>query len=135
MKKYLLVLLLAALTACTGSKETVDEVFLQSSDIQLRIDGNTLHTYDPLTWQLGFNRDKKEYRVLTDDMGSYYTLTCSDLPTQVDQRLSAALSWTSGSGVRKESGLSMRVVKTEADGTVWLWCNDKKIGVSVRTLR
>jgi hypothetical protein len=57
------------------------------------------------------------------------------MPAHLDQTLEADLEWTSGSSVKNESGLSMKVVKTDADGTVWLWCNDKKIGVSMRTLR
>ncbi len=134
MKKLILPIILAVLAACTP-KETVDEVFVQSTDIQLRIDGVTLHTYNPLTWQLGYNKNKRQFRVMKDDGSAFYTLTCSALPAQMDQTLEAALEWTSGSSVKNESGLSMKVVKTDAEGTVWLWCNDKKIGVSVRTLR
>ena len=130
MKKLILLVSLAVLAACSP-KETVDEVFVQSTDIQLRIDGVTLHTYQPLTWQLGSN----QFRVMKDDGTASYTLTCSEWPAQLDQALEADLEWTSGSSVKNESGLSMKVVKTDADGTVWLWCNDKKIGVSIRTLR
>ncbi len=134
MKKLILLVSLAVLAACSP-KETVDEVFVQSTDIQLRIDGVTLHTYQPLTWQLGSNRSRRQFRVMKDDGTASYTLTCSEWPAQLDQTLQADLEWTSGSSVKNESGLSMKVVKTDADGTVWLWCNDKKIGVSIRTLR
>lgn len=134
MKKLILLVSLAVLAACSP-KETVDEVFVQSTDIQLRIDGVTLHTYQPLTWQLGSNRSRRQFRVMKDDGTASYTLTCSAMPAQLDQTLEADLEWTSGSSVKNESGLSMKVVKTDADGTVWLWCNDKKIGVSIRTLR
>lgn len=134
MKKLILLVSLAVLAACSP-KETVDEVFVQSTDIQLRIDGVTLHTYQPLTWQLGSNRSRRQFRVMKDDGTASYTLTCSAMPAQLDQTLQADLEWTSGGSVKNESGLSMKVVKTDADGTVWLWCNDKKIGVSMRTLR
>ena len=134
MKKLILLVSLAVLAACSP-KETVDEVFVQSTDIQLRIDGVTLHTYQPLTWQLGSNRSRRQFRVMKDDGTASYTLTCSAMPAQLDQTLEADLEWTSGSSVKNESGLSMKVVKTDAEGTVWLWCNDKKIGVSIRTLR
>ena len=134
MKKLILLVSLAVLAACSP-KETVDEVFVQSTDIQLRIDGVTLHTYQPLTWQLGSNRSRRQFRVMKDEGTASYTLTCSEWPAQLDQTLQADLEWTSGSSVKNESGLSMKVVKTDADGTVWLWCNDKKIGVSIRTLR
>ena len=134
MKKLILLVSLAVLAACSP-KETVDEVFVQSTDIQLRIDGVTLHTYQPLTWQLGSNRSRRQFRVMKDDGTASYTLTCSEWPAQLDQTLQADLEWTSGSSVKNESGLSMKVVKTDAEGTVWLWCNDKKIGVSIRTLR
>ena len=134
MKKLILLVSLAVLAACSP-KETVDEVFVQSTDIQLRIDGVTLHTYQPLTWQLGSNRSRRQFRVMKDDGTASYTLTCSEWPAQLDQTLQADLEWTSGSSVKNESSLSMKVVKTDADGTVWLWCNDKKIGVSIRTLR
>ncbi len=50
MKKLILLVSLAVLAACSP-KETVDEVFVQSTDIQLRIDGVTLYTYNPLNWQ------------------------------------------------------------------------------------
>ena len=41
MKKLILLVSLAVLAACSP-KETVDEVFVQSTDIQLRIDGGLI---------------------------------------------------------------------------------------------
>ena len=67
---------------------------------------------------------------------AYYCLTCDQKPSDAGQSVNGSLSWNSGDGaVHRENGLSWRVVKTDAQGTVWLWCSDKKIGVSVRTLR
>ena len=134
--RYILLCLAALMLAGCSPKEAVDEIFEDSSDILLRIDGATVITYHPLTWQMGYTSSRNEWQVMRDDGASYYSLTCNEKPSDAGQNVKASLSWNTGDGtLHRENDLSWRVVKTDSQGTVWLWCSDKKIGVSVRTLR
>lgn len=127
-------LALLAAASCTRILDP-DEAFLASSEVQLKVKGTVVHTYDPLTGQLGCNVDRKEFRVSDDAMKSGYTVSCSSLPRTVGQKLDATVSWTQGGGSHSESG-EFEVVKADRD-TCWLWCGHKKkqIAVTVCLLR
>ena len=43
--------------------EPVDDDFLAGNDIELKVGASVIHRYDPLTWQLSFNKDRLVYRV------------------------------------------------------------------------
>lgn len=131
----LLLLCLLLLTGCHHSVE-MDPAFIESDALCLKMDGKTVMTYDPLTWQLGYNAAKPEFSVFSDDMSSYYVLSCrSALPVKIGEAVAADLEWTDGSRVKKESDLRFTVKRFGDDGTVWLWCAKKGIGVVVRVLR
>ena len=67
------ILLLAAtvlLTAACSNSIEMDPAFIQNSDIRLSVDGKLLFTCDPLTWQMGYNVSRKEFRAYKDDLTS-----------------------------------------------------------------
>lgn len=132
MKRYIIVIIAALSLACGCNKEKVDQDFLNSEDLCLIEAGRKIHTYDPLTWQVSFSQDKKEFRVFSDTMSDYYVLTCSEVPTAVGQEIHANLKWSESTIVNR-SGLTFRVEKI-SNGKIWLWCKKSRIEVSVMTL-
>ncbi|MBQ6086816.1 MAG: hypothetical protein IJK96_02005 [Bacteroidales bacterium] len=113
----------------------VDEDFLAGNDIELKVGSTLIHRYDPLTWQLSFSRERLEYRVFNDNMSEYYTLVSSELPLEKDQRITGTLTWTTPRSSTTKKDLPFTVVKTDSQGTIWLWNGKEKIGISVRTIR
>ena len=94
-----------------------------------------IYTYDPLTWQLGYNPTTREFRASDDAMKNWFFVTCSAVPSSVGQKLEATVTWSSGSGTQSLKG-KFEVAKAERD-IYWLWCGDKKTqaGVTVCVLR
>ena len=115
--------------------EPVDDDFLAGNDIELKVGASVIHRYDPRTWQLSFNKDRLVYRVFDDKMSEYYQLTCSQLPLEKDQKLKGSVTWTTPRSTTTKKDLEFTVVKTDSQGTIWLWNGKEKIGISVRTIR
>ena len=122
------------IASCSRTLEP-DSTFISGSDIQLKVSGRVIYTYDPLTWQLSFSRERLEYRVFNDNMSEYYTLVSSELPLEKDQRITGTLTWTTPRSSTTKKDLPFTVVKTYSQGTIWLWNGKEKIGISVSTIR
>jgi hypothetical protein len=131
---YILTLALLPLLATCGKKVEMDPVLYESDTIALMVKGKTVFTFDEGTMQLGFNRSRRQFRASNDDMTSFFIITCSDLPRQEGQELTADVQWGSGSSVRTSSGLTFKVEKYDGTGLVWLWCATDKTGAVVRIL-
>ena len=130
-------ILFAVAMICSSCNRTLepDSTFVAGSGIQLKVAGQVIHTYDPLTWQLGYNPTAREFRASDDAMKEYFFVTCSAVPSSKGQKLDATVTWSSGSSTQSLKG-RFEVAKVEGD-TYWLWCGDKKTqtGVTVRVLR
>ena len=123
----------AALMLCACDKVKVDEEFLGNNNLCLIDNGRVIHEYDPLTWQVAFNKEKREFRVFTDTMSDYYVVSCGQLPSQIGQEISADIKW-SGNSIMTRNNLTFRVEKMDAQGRIWLWSKKNKIAVSVMSL-
>lgn len=134
LRIFLIITSLLSLASCNRDLEP-DSSFIAGSQVQLKVAGSVIHTYNPLTWQLGYNPTTREFRVCDDAMRNYYYVTCSAVPSSKGQKLEATITWSSGSSTQSMKG-KFEVSKVEGD-TYWLWCGDKKspIGVTVRILR
>ena len=132
--RHIWILALLPLLAACGKKVEMDPVLYESDTVALMVKGKTVFTFDEGTMQLGFNRSRRQFRAGNDDMTSFFVLTCSELPRQEGQELTADVQWTSGSSVRTSSGLTFKVEKYESTGLVWLWCATDKTGAVVKVL-
>ena len=136
-RKGLIITLLPVLLAAASCNRTLepDSTFVAGSGITLKVGGRVIYTYDPLTWQLGYNPTTREFRASDDAMKNYFFVTCSAIPTSAGQRLEATITWSSGSSIQTSKG-KFEVAKVDGD-RCWLWCGDKKtpIGVTVVVLR
>ena len=121
------------MAACDRSVEP-DEAFLAGQDIQLKVNGQVIYTYDPLTWQLSYNSTLKEFRAFDDPMKNWYMVKCDKVPSAVGDKITATITWSTSGQPSTLTG-SMKVVKAEGD-TYWLWRGDKKsqTGVTIRIL-
>ncbi len=104
--------------------------FVENNDIRLQV-GSTVHfRYDPLTCQMAFSRDRKEFRAQTDNTSDYYSVVLSDIPVQTGETVSADLTWTTETDILTRNDLSLEVLKIDGD-RIWLWSSSGRIGVSI----
>lgn len=133
--KILLLALAIACCRCSCEKEAgIDRDFLETGTVGLRVAGQNRFMYDPSTCQLGFNSTMIQFRAGNDTGTEYFTLTCSELPVEVGQKVRADLVYTRSSGITREAGLSFSVEEIQGD-KIWLWNSSKKAAVCVEIIR
>ena len=120
------------LSSCTGGKADPD--FIATSDCNLRVKGEVVFKYDPLTCQTAFNRRNCEFRVHTDNMSDYYCVTLNLVPTAEGQKAKGDITWTSRSDVVTRRDLTFHVKKADRYGRLWLWCRKEQIGLVIHVL-
>lgn len=125
---------LLLMVSCDRSVEP-DEAFLTGSDIQLKVNGEVIYTYDPLTWQLSYNAGLKEFRAFDDPVKNWFSVVMDQIPTAMGDKVTATVSWGS-TGQPTSLRSTLKVVKVEGD-KYWLWRGDKKgqTGVTICILR
>lgn len=111
-----------------------EELLLPKSDISLTIKGEDQIRYDQKTWQLGHNAEKNEFRAVNDKLTDWMILRCNATPSTVGQSVTAYLEYTTSNDTKKLNALTFTVEKTSPEDLIWLWNDDKKIGVVVKDL-
>ena len=127
----LLILSLLLSAGCDGDRQC--SVFCERDEIRLQVGGSVVFAYDPKTCQLAFSRDRLEFRASTDAMSDFFVVELSEVPTQLGQRLTADLTWTTEREVLTRKNLTLEVARLEGD-EFWLWSTSGRIGVTVRIL-
>ena len=122
------------LCQCSCNKESPDKEFIENDSICLMMNGKAIITYDEDNYQISSNSDQKVFRVMDDNMGKYYQLSCSDIPYSEGQNIKADLKWATGTSVSTREGLQFKVEKVTSEGKVWMWCKSRKIGVSIQVV-
>lgn len=131
---YLLFSVCLMAAGCRQATENPSPEFIETGELSLRIKGRVVHTYDPVSWQISYNADRKEFRIHNDTMSDFYILKCQSLPVEEGATLKANLLWTSTT-IQSRSNLSFTVLRILPDGTVWLFNRKNDIILSVRTLK
>ena len=133
MRKSLLLLIpfLAIICGCTKNRDMV--AFSTGEEIRLQVGGAEQFVYDPLTCQLGFSRDRKQFRAHTDDMSDYFIVDFSEIPVSEGQVLTADITWTTANNVLSRKNLTLELIRLEGD-KVWLWSYSGHIGLTIRIL-
>ena len=127
-----IVLTFISIIGCVGPQP--DEVLLPRTEISLTIKGEEVMEHDPLTCQIGYNRERNEFRLVKDNISDWMIFRSNATPSNEGQEVKASLEYTSQSSTKTLSDLTFSVEKTAPDGTVWLWNKDKKIGIVIRVL-
>lgn len=135
MRKLIILISAASLLLHGCSCNKLDEDFIRSEKLSLRVKGKKIHEYEPNNWQIGFNEDKKQFRIHNDTMSEYYILNCSSLPEEAGQTIRGDLKWSTSSSVTSRKGVEFKVEKKDDAGNIWLWSKKSDIAVSIRRLR
>ncbi len=107
--------------------------FVENNDIRLQIGSTIQFRYDPLTCQLAFSRDRREFRAQTDNTSDYYSIVLSEIPANIGQRVSGDLTWTTETDILTRDDLDLEVLRIEGD-QVWLWSSSGRTGVMIKLL-
>ena len=132
MKRLPVIALLSVCMLCACQKEGFDEAFLQSDALRLEIKGYTVFSYDPLSCQMGFSRDKAEFRVHSDNMSDFYILALSRIPAGVGEEIPGSITWTTSKDIHNKK-TTFEVMKLEG-GRIWLWSSSNRTAVVVGVL-
>lgn len=135
MRKLIILISAASLLLHGCSCNKLDEDFIRSEKLSLRVKGKKIHEYEPNNWQIGFNENKKQFRIHNDTMSEYYILNCYSLPTEEGQTIRGDLKWSTSSSVTSRKGVEFKVEKKDDAGNIWLWSKKSGIAVSIRRLR
>lgn len=133
MRRFILIMISSACLAGCNIYD-VDEVLVQRTEISMTLKASDILIYRPDTYQLGYNAELNEFRVFDDQMAYWFILTCKSRPSTEGQEVEADLKWTSPSSTKTKRGLKFKVMKTDADGHIWLWCDSDAIGLIVKEL-
>lgn len=119
------------LCGCNDSRKR--NAFVENNDIRLQIGSTIQFRYDPLTCQLAFSRDRREFRAQTDNTSDYYSIMLSEIPANIGQRVSGNLTWTTETDILTRDDLDLEVLRIEGD-QVWLWSSSGRTGVMIKLL-
>ena len=119
------------LCGCNDSRKR--NAFVENNDIRLQIGSTIQFRYDPLTCQLAFSRDRREFRAQTDNTSDYYSIVLSEIPANIGQRVSGNLTWTTETDILTREDLDLEVLRIEGD-QVWLWSSSGRTGVMIKLL-
>lgn len=131
LNTFTLLIGIILLASCQGK---VDPEFIGLQDFGHQVKDTKVFTYNSLTWQTAFNRERCEFRVHTDNMSDYYCVTLNTVPSSEGQKVKGSVVWTSSSDVIKKSGLNFSVEKIDRAGRIWLWCKKERIGAVIQAL-
>lgn len=120
------------LPSCTGGQ--ADPEFIATTDCNLRVKGEVVFKYEPLTCQTAFNRRNCEFRVHTDNMSDYYCVNLDLVPTAEGQKAKGSITWTNRSDVVTRKDLVFHVKKVDRSGRFWLWNRKEQIGVVIHII-
>ena len=122
---------MTALSACNESMQI--NSFAQSEQIRIQVGGSTQMSYNPLTCQIAFSRDLRQFRAHTDNMSDYFCINMSEIPVSIGQKINADIVGTTHRDVLSKKNLTFETVRLEGE-TIWLWSTSAKIGVCIQTI-
>ena len=110
----------------SGCREhNLSDDFKFDSTIRMEIKGYTVFRYNPLTCQIGFNRERSEFRIHTDNMSDFFIIRLDEMPSAEGQIVNGATSWTTGDDLHTKK-TSFEVIRLEG-GKIWLWSPSTRI--------
>lgn len=134
MRRSLSILAALALLICACDNTHPDEVILSDATPKLTVRNRTVFEYDPDLCQLSFNRDKCSFRMMTDNMSEFVTVTLDRIPSQEGEKVTASeLGWTTERDIESRKNITLEVLKLEGD-VIWLWYARESIALVLQVL-
>ena len=132
MKHLISILAFILLLAGCASKNELAEALLESRDISITWRGDVQVTYDPETFQLGYNSMNHEYRVYDDRLAYWFIVRCSEKPTSEGQNIKSDISWTGANKTYERKDIQLTVKKADNSGLIWLWSQAESLGIIIK---
>lgn len=128
-----LILSLIFAYGCIGPQP--EEVLLPRTDISLTVKGEVKMTYDMSLCQIGYNAETHEFRLINDKLTDWVIFRSDATPSDAGQTVKAYLEYTDSDNTKKLNGLVFTVEQMNPDGQVWLWNQEKRIGIIIKILQ
>lgn len=126
----IIAVLAAAISACT---DDIFPEFVSDTNVHIEMNGKTMLQYDEATCQMGFNRERCQFRMCTDNMSDYFSITMNMIPSVQDETIKGDLTWTTDRDVISRKNIALEVVKAEGD-KFWLWNEKERIALVIQIL-
>lgn len=131
--KRLAILATAVLLCLCSCHDDIFPRFVADDSIHLEVDGVQQLHYDETYCQLGFSRERCQFRMCTDSMSDYFAVQMNMLPNAEGDMLRADLTWTTSRDVITRKNIALEVVKAEGD-KFWLWNEQGRIALVIQIL-
>ena len=125
-----LMLVAALFMGCNQADPSED--FQANDQLRMEIKGYVTFSYDPLNCQVGFNRQNCDFRVHSDNMSDFFSITLEEMPANTGQKIDGTATWTTGDDLHTKK-TSFDVVKIQGS-KIWLWSPDSRIAAVVQAL-
>ena len=120
------------LSACNATQP--DEVVLSDSTPKLIVRNNTIFEYKPDFCQLAFNNSSSTFRMMTDDMSEYVSVSLERIPTEEGGKVRATqFSWTTRNDLESRKNITLEVLQLKGD-VIWLWYPRESIALVLKIL-
>lgn len=134
MRRLVIIALSIIAAACVCScRNDIFPEFVSDDNVHIEMNGNTILKYDEITCQMGFNRERRQFRMCTDSMSDYFSITMNMIPTAQGEKIRGDLVWTTSRDVVSRKNIALEVVKTEGD-KFWLWNEQERIALVIEIL-
>ena len=130
--RFAIMFILAAIMAA-ACNDDIFPAFVADDSIHLEVNGVTQLRYDETDCQLGYNRERGQFRMCTDRMSDYFSIKMNSLPSNQGDMITADLVWTTKTDVITRKNVALEVVKAEGD-KFWLWNEQGRIALVIQLL-
>lgn len=127
--RKLIPLLAALLLLCSCDDSRQRNAFVGNDSVRLQVGDAEQLRYEPLSCQMSFSRDRKTFRVQSDNSSDFFAVQFSHIPSEPGESVTVDLTWTTLTDIVSRKNLSLEVIRSEG-GKVWLWSNSARIGLS-----
>lgn len=133
MRKLFFILLAASMLLCSCGGDEILSAFAARDAVRLQVAGVEQLSFDPVSCQMAFSRQKRQFRVFTDNMSDYFVITLSRIPTSSGEEVSGNLSYTTRTSTVNRKNITLKVIRLEGD-RIWLWNRQYRTGIEVQVL-
>ena len=117
--KYFLLAAVMLFISCNQTGSIDKASFLADDTVRLEINGECQFNYVPGTCQLAYNAKRCEFRVHTDTMLDYFTITLDMVPSRPGTQVQARIAWSTVSGEQKKENITLNTLRILGD-VIWL---------------
>lgn len=132
-KKLLRLAGLACCLLASCKVEDIDDSFLLDNEIRIEVSGIEYFRYDPLTCQLFCNYAGSSFYAGTDTMSDFFSVKLDVIPTEIEQKVTGSIKWTTPSSISSKDNVALEVVRLEGD-KIWLWSTSSRVGMVIKIL-